>query len=348
MKKLLWLIPLALAYFIWDTLYDAGVFKSINNHVEGEVSRIYTNVPGTEDLAVDSNSGILFISSTDRWKLQEGEKSETDGIYILHLDSPDVKLPELLFTTIRDFHPHGISLLRDNGDIYLFVVNHNESGDFIEKFRFANDTLFHMDSFNSDLMCCPNDVVAVNINRFYITNDHGNKRGFGRTLEEYLRIPQSSVLYFDGNSFQKVVDGLNYANGINISNDGKILFVTETTAGNLNSYEINSKTGALKKIHELNLHTGVDNISVGPDGSLLIGAHPKLLAFVGHAKDKSNISPSQVILLIPDGSDSFSISEIYLDKGDQLSGSSVALQYGNEVFIGVVFESKLLKIRLPR
>jgi len=348
MKKLLWLTPLALAYFVLNTLYVAGVFKSINSHAEGEISRIYTNVPGTEDLAIDRHSGKMFISSTDRWKLQEGEISFTDGIYLLQLDSRNDKPPELLFTALRDFHPHGISLLRDNGDLFLFVVNHNGAGDFVEKFRFAKDTLFHINRFHSDLMCCPNDVVAVDINRFYVTNDHGNKKGFSRTLEDYLRIPKSSVFYFDGNSFQKAVSGLNYANGINISNDGNKLFVTETTAGLLNSYEINKNTGALTKIDELNLHTGVDNISIGPDGSLLIGAHPKLFAFVGHATDKSKMSPSQVILLKPNGPNDFSVSEIYLDLGDQLSGSSVAVQFENDVFVGVVFESKLLRMRLPR
>ncbi len=349
MKKLLWFIPLALAYFIWDTLNDAGVFKNITGHVQGEVVGIYSNVPGPEDIDIDREAGILFISSTDRWNLHSREVQTMDGIYVINLHSTVPGEPQLLLSTLLSaFHPHGISFFKKEGTSYLLVVNHNETGDFIEKFEYKNDTLFHLKSFSSDLMCCPNDVVAVDTSRFYVTNDHGSPSGFSRKLEDYLRIPKSSVLYYDGNSFRKVMGGLNYANGINVSNDGRKLFVTETTSGLLNSYEINQKTGELNKTRLLNLHTGVDNISVGPEGNLLIGAHPRLFAFVGHAADKSKMSPSQVILLIPDGPDDFIVNDIYLDNGEQLSGSSVAVQFGNEVFIGVVFESKLLKMSLSR
>jgi len=44
-------------------------------------------------------------------------------------------------------------------------------------------------------MISPNDVVAVAPDQFYVTNDHGYPHGFMLTLEDYLQLPASSLLY---------------------------------------------------------------------------------------------------------------------------------------------------------
>lgn len=336
----------SLIYFVGNTLYTAGAFKSIQAHIEGTQRIVYTNMPGPEDMDLDDENALLFISSCDRRKNLKGQETE-DGIYLLPLDS--VGIPRKLATTFRGkFHPHGISYLKSDSIACLFVVNHNTAGNFVEIFEFRKDTLFHKKSISDDAMCCPNDVVAVDKDKFYVTNDHGTTKGFMRTLEEYLRIPLSSLLYYDGTAFSKAYGGLNYGNGVNISNDGKQLYLTTTTGQHLLTFSRNTKTGKLQLTDKLKLKTGVDNIDVDAQGNLWIGAHPKLLAFVAHAKDAQQLSPSQVLKLIPDPTGSFSIQEIYLDDGKQLSGSSVAVNYENELFIGVVFESKLVRVLLNK
>ena len=193
-------------------------------------------------------------------------------------------------------------------------------------------------------MCCPNDVVAVDKDKFYVTNDHGTRGGIMRTLEDYLLIPWSYILYYNGQTFTKVRDGINYANGINISNDHSKLYVACVTGRELLSFKI-KEDGSLSLADRLNLKTGIDNIDVDEDGNLWIGAHPKLLAFVAHADDSTKHSPSQALKLTPSGN-SFAAEEIFLDDGKMISGSSVAVRYKNEVFVGVVFERKLLRMKL--
>ena len=61
---------------------------------------------------------------------------------------------------------------------------------------------------------------------------------------------------------------------------------------------------------------------------------PKLLAFVGHAKDSLKLSPSQVLKLTPKGVVDFEAEEIWMDAWDQLSGSSIALLYRDELYVG--------------
>jgi arylesterase/paraoxonase len=104
------------------------------------------------------------------------------------------------------------------------VVNHPRDGHFVEIFDYRGGKLVHRQSVSGALMHSPNDVLPVGPAAFYVTNDHGNATSFGRMAEEYLQLARSYVLYYDGKSFRKVAEALAYANGINISPDGQIVW----------------------------------------------------------------------------------------------------------------------------
>lgn len=341
-KKIAGSIFLVLVFFVLKTLYSAGSFKTIISHSSLKDVSIYTNVAGTEDLDIDEERGLLFISSSDRWNVGK-PTSDQDGIYLLDLNVEDALPVRLLTTYKRDFHPHGISYLKKEDGDYLFVVNHNNLGDFIEVFQFENNQLTHMKTYESENLCCPNDVVAVDIDKFYVTNDHGAADGLSRTLEEYLMLANSYLLYFDGKDYKKVLEGIRYANGVSISKDGKLLYVTEGSGGKIFVMNRNIDTGELILRFSKELKTGADNISIDAEGHLWIGSHPQLLKFVDHATNTGKTSPSQVLKLSHKGESDFEVSEVYLNNGEEISASSVALHYKDQVFVGVVFENKLLR-----
>jgi len=341
-KKIAGVIFIVCILFVLNALHNAGSFKTIISHSEIKDISIYTNVAGTEDLDIDEDKGLLFISSSDRWNVGKSA-SKQDGIYLLDLNNSDAQPVRLSMTYKGGFHPHGISYLKKEDGDYLFAVNHNNQGDFIEVFQFENNQLTHLKTYESEMLCCPNDVVAVDLDKFYVTNDHGAAKGFSRTLEEYLMLANSYVLYFDGKNYKKVLEGVRYANGVNVSEDGKTLYVTEASGGKIFVMDRNIETGDLNFKFSKELKTGADNIAIDSDGNLWIGSHPQLLKFVGHATNTGKISPSQVLKLTHKGDDDFDVSEVYLDTGEELSGSSVALHYKDQVFVGVVFENKLLR-----
>jgi arylesterase/paraoxonase len=93
---------------------------------------------------------------------------------------------------------------------------------------------------------------------------------------------------------------------------------------------------------KIKLNTGVDNIEVDKDGGLWIGAHPKLLSFVTHLQDPTKLSPSQVLHITPRSGGRSDIQEVYLNAGDEISGSSVAAVFNGRMLIGTVFEPKFL------
>lgn len=348
MKKM-WAVYVAVAavvYLVGDTLYVAGSFKSIEPSVAGEVRTTYTGIFGPEDMELDEPTGRLYVSSADRWKIQQGQPAD-DAIWVLDVDSATA--PRRLADNYSgEFHPHGISFYRKDSVSLLFAVNHNAAGNFVEVFRIQGDSLLHQRSYADAMMCCPNDVAAVGEDKFYVTNDHGNPKGFKRTMEDYGRLPYSSLLYAEGGVFRTAAKGLRYGNGVNVNADGSRLYVAATTGRSVLTFERNAADGLLKLLSTFPLKTGVDNIDVDAEGNLWIAAHPKLLAFVRHAKDSTKKSPSQVLKLIPQPGDQYRVEEVFMDDGSLLSGSSIAVRYKDQLFVGGVFQPTILRIKLTQ
>ncbi len=342
LKRIIILLILVIGFFFLQLFIRAGQFKTIVNKPAGEVVAVYRNLPGPEDMQADYVLHKMFIAAANR--RPSNSNAKPDGIYLLDLAS--MAPPYLLATTYtKDLHPHGLSLWSEDTLIYLYVVNHNEEGDFVEKFLYTgSDTLQHLASYSSPLMCCLNDVAATGPSSFYVTNDHGSRAGFSRKVEDYLNIGRASVVYFDGSQYRKVARHLNYANGINYDRRHDKLYVATTTGKALLSFTIEADGGLIRE-HVVDLETGLDNIDIDRQGNLWIAAHPKMLDFLKHAADSTNYSPSQVVKLMPTN-EGFDVEDVYINDGSEFSASSVAVSTGTELFIGGVFDHKLLRIKL--
>ena len=334
---------------LFKTLYVGGVFKSIVNYNAGKTSHVFTHMPGTEDVAYDEVHNLLFISSANRWATTLKHENPLDGIYALDLnDSLNTPPKKILTTYSGDFHPHGISVLQQEGSTYLFVVNHNKTGNYIEKFKFFEETLMHLKSYKSELLFSPNDVAALTDSTFYVSNDHGSKTTLGTTLEAYLQLPRSYVVYFDGQHYKKIIKNLKYANGVILSKNKQELYVATSTGQTILFYNV-KPDGNLILHHYINTHTGNDNITVeNQSGDLWIGAHPQLLKFTGHAKDSTQISPSEVLRLHKQNNGIYKQNTYYINEGQEISGSSVAYKFGDNLFVGDVFQHKLLRISINK
>ena len=161
-----------------------------------------------------------------------------------------------------------------------------------------------------------------------------------------MRLRRSNVLFYNGSEFVQAASGIGYANGINVSPDGRLLYVCSITGGALHVYDRDPESGRLAHREEIDLDTGVDNIEVEPDGDLWIGAHPQLLTTMKHYENPRTPSPSQVLHLTPRAGGGYDVEEVYLDTGDEISASSVAAVRGNRLLIGAIFEAKFLDCRM--
>lgn len=345
--KIILILLLLIGGVALNSAYQLGHFKTINNFSSGKAKHI-DGLIGTEDITIDQTTGIAFLSADDRRSNRQGVDKK-GVIYTLNMN--DSILTPIAKTTDfqqADFHPHGISLFTTpEGKKRLFVINHRKSGNFIEIFDYKNDSLQHLESISDTLLLSPNDIVGVGERSFYVTNDHNEKASKWRSFKDLLRIGTGNVCYFDGQKMQKTgIEGIQYANGINCSKDGKTLYLAGTSATAIWLFNRDIATGALTEIEKIDTHTGVDNIELDTEGVLWVGCHPHMLKFLSHAKDETVFSPSEVIAITYKSKGVYGQKTVYMNDGAFISGSAVGAVYKGKLLIGPVFAPYIVVDRL--
>ena len=161
------------------------MFASINPHFAGQCVKL-PGVMGAEDIAIDHQAGIAYVSASNRRPESAGTRAQ-DGIYRLKLSNEidkNTKLEYLPLEGLKDFHPHGIDLCRlADGSLALFVVNHNKAGDSVEILKLEDDHLVRLESVRHALIISPNDVASVGPKNFYVTNDRARKHPDNPTMK---------------------------------------------------------------------------------------------------------------------------------------------------------------------
>lgn len=344
---------------VFRRMEELGQFTTLEKVSPGQC-RVLAAPPGVEDIQIDHAARIALLSSDDRRANAAGTFTN-GGIYALPIDAPDA--PARLLSgegsgAPARFRPHGISLyVAPDGARTLMVVNHASTEAMATDWKTQSVEIFdvtgsgdtlalkHRRTVTAEAMSAPNDLVAVGPDSFYVTNMIGSVSGIGVALEAFFNLHRSSLLYFDGAKMTRAVEGLAYANGVNVSADGRTVFVAETGGRRLSAYDRDPASGALTLKQDGFFGTGLDNIDVAEDGALWIGAHPRMVDFLSHAADPKALSPSQVLRVEPQAGGA--ARTLYTDMGGEISGLSVAAGFkgadGVTRFLaGAVFEPKLL------
>ncbi|XP_001493453.3 serum paraoxonase/arylesterase 1 [Equus przewalskii] len=301
---------------------------------------------GSEDLEILSN-GLVFVSSGLKYPgLKSFEHDKPGKILLMNLNEEEPTVLELRIIgskfDLSSFNPHGISTFTDEDNtVYLLVVNHPDFKSTVELFKFQEEekSLLHLKTIRHKLLPNMNDIVAVGPEHFYATNDHYFLDPFLKSWELYLGLAWSNVVYYSPNEVQMVADGYDFANGINISPDGKYVYVAELMAHKIHVYEKHANW-TLTPLKHLDFNTLVDNISVDPvTGDLWVGCHPngKKIFFY----DPKNPPPSEVLRIQDILSEEPKVTVVYAENGTVLQGSTVASVYKGKLLIGTVFHKAL-------
>ena len=344
-KILIIVLLLGLTAHAYRLSQASGLMLSLSPQEYGQCEKV-TGPVGPEDITIDVDRKVAFISSSDRRHSAATGQSADGGLWTLDLSIPDSEAVQINVEIDGAFHPPGIDLLQlDGGQRELYVVNHADSlTDEIVVFELDDANGLHFkERFRFPELISPNDIRAIAPNTFFVTNDYGSPRGsLMATLESYLMLARSSVVFFDGKTAQIVAEDLRMANGIALSKDLNTLYVAETTGRQITRFKNDVKLEQWRRTDSLSVDSGVDNLEWDQDGRLLTGAHPKLFDFLGHAKQAGNLSSSQVIR-IDVSQDQMTFESLYLNLGEELSGSSVAAMLDEELLVGAVFEPHFLR-----
>jgi arylesterase/paraoxonase len=349
MKTILTAIGVLILLFILGVAYildSGGIFRTINPHFEGK-EEVLKSPPGAEDLTIDAQEGYVYLSSADR---RNPEKSGDIFCFTLDDKKPNYH-PFAIHQIYPEFRPHGISLLKKYGKTFLFAISHDTYQNYVYRMEINGDSLISIKRFSNELFISPNDLMAIDTATFYVTNDHGIPKGTERTIKDFLLDKNGYVLLYDNGKANKVSQDMAYANGINLSPDGKYLYVAATAEKTLFVYENTHNGKPLKLLDKWDAGTGLDNIEIDKYGNLIVAAHPQMLKFFQHSTNPKKRSPSQLlkIVYLPDTDYKFLQEDLYQNDGSSLSGSSVGLYYEhpngkNDILVGSVFESKILRL----
>ena len=328
--------------FIINIFLSTGFFRTIENKFDGEILK-KVNLKGAEDITINKIDSFAIISSTARKSFPKTEQ-EIGGLYFLDLKNKNYDPIHLTGNFERPFAPHGISIFRKDSINIIAAINHTIEGEFIEFFELIGSKLTHKKTLEHELIYSPNDIVLLDENRFYFTNDHKYKDGIKRLAEDYLGLAMSNVIYFDGMNFVEVANKIVYANGINIDSKRDLVFVASVRGFLVKVYQKN-EDNSLTFVENIYCNTGVDNIEFDSKNNLWIGAHPSLLHFNFYANGDKKTAPSEIIKINYIEKGNYFIEQVYIEKGDTMSGSTVAAPFGDLIFTGNVMDKHFLILK---
>lgn len=338
-KRIALLLLIVLLIFVGRLLITTGFFRSIEPEFDGKILA-KVDLPGAEDIMICNTDSIVLISSTNRIAHLTGAE-EKGGLFMIDLKANIFDPIPLTETFNRPFAPHGISFFKKDSVFIVMAINHAGQEHTIEVFELKDKFLKHIETLKHPSMTSPNDLVIIDENQFYFTNDHKYTKGFGRAVEEYLGLAVSNVVYYDSNKYCDVANGIAYANGINYDRNRELIYVASPRRFAVKVYS-KQKDGSLSFIENIPCGTGVDNIELDRNGNLWIGSHPNLLRFIAYVAGKKDTSPSEIIKISYRDTGEYLVEKIYIEEGVEMSGSTVATTLGNLIFTGNAYDDNFL------
>ena len=304
-------------------------------------------LPGAEDVVSIPGHGV-FVSATDRAGRQENFQA---GLYWIG-DGAEPILASV--DAPAAFKPHGIDLLPTDDGYLLYAISHEaplyQEGagaetHSVEVFEVtATFGLKHLRTLKHELMRSPNDLAVLAEDRFFFSNDWRFLSGTMRQAEQYLALPVSDLVFYDQGEARVADDGLNYPNGVALSDDNGTLWLNEVRGRSVRSYSVDRSSGALTRERLFPVATVPDNVTVASDGSLIVAGIPEAFRFQAHSEGHADTAPAQIFRLDPETG---AYKNLFYTEDGTINGATVGRQHGDALFIGTAYGATLLKCPMP-
>ncbi|VDP27436.1 unnamed protein product [Heligmosomoides polygyrus] len=342
--------------------------KRVYNHRPGACRKVEGVQYGAEDIALLEDEGIAFVTSGVVYLVPR--KKEVKGqIFIYDFNQKGTwKVKPVKINGNYDpenFHPHGISHIATDTGARLFVIVHsNEFEHSVMVFDWKRNTseLDLVRTIKDDKFIRPNDLAALSMDAFIITNDGYAQTRLGNLLEIISFYPSGSVVLYDGKASSHLISKSISPNGVILSKDRTYLILSHVNSETVTVYKLGKDHRSISHVSDVPLLTSPDNFCLDKDGAVWIGhmsafqaAHPvakDALVHLSDFDDPTTIAPSQVrdkysvqiakgaeagvLERLQEVGDHGAITEPFADDGRFISASSIAAPYGNQLLIGSV------------
>lgn len=292
--------------------------------------------PGTEDLVIDTLSSkprILVSCNERRGSVHYGEINA----YYPHNGEVNI-LQRVEEPTGLVFNPHGIDLVQVKDTLVLLVVNHEHDLKLNSILRYAvvGDELYFLNKIVDPLVSSPNAVTGLSDGTILISND---AKKAGNIWEPLLMLKRAQIIWWNGTSCSVASQKYCYSNGITNRN-GKV-YLASTRQNKV--WQFDYKDGKMLNREVIAKVPGPDNLRFDGD-NILVACHLRFLDFIKHVKDSSHYSPSTVYSINLNTKEK---KVVFYDNGAQLSGGATGLSYGGYLYVGGVFDAKIVKKEVP-
>lgn len=331
-------------------------------------------VPGPEDVVIDQERGIAYVSSQLR---EPNSACRVNGdIFRIDLTAEDprpVSMIGSLEEQIGFFHPHGIDLfVGQDGDRRLFVINHrSEETHSIEIFDVGDGghTLRHFGRVSDDnSLTSPNDLVALTEDSFLVVNDRGWRRKLAKGVEDLVRFlcgigfgtvvrgklttkgksPSNAEARARtcGAQWETLARGIGMGAGIEVDDrqSPTCFYVSSASANKILMFRPDGEVWI--PFGAIGLDGGPDNLNWDRKGRLWVAAHPDLWAFIFYMAGWRKTAPSRVLRISEPRGPGRIVDCMYSDDGATLSAASVAALYSgpkrSRLLVGAVAGRHLL------
>lgn len=312
---------------------------------------------GPEDIAIDREAGVAYVSSQDRraaeWLLPALVRqratawTERGRIYKVSLrDGLSAEEMPVATPSGVDFHPAGIDLfVSPDGKRRLFVVNWQSSTAFsIEVFDLADRAWCHQRSATASSLTLPNDVAALDEKALYVTNS-STLPPLMQGFEKAFCLPTGNVLFHDlgTGAWQRVAEGIAYANGLALDRKRNRLFVASTLSHQLLAFPWDPRRPGdmLSSPRRLRLEFMPDNLGWEDEDTLWV-AGSEFFKSVPYTLLWSETAPSHVArirLADPSAEDPFAgVEPVYDNDGSEIAQCSVGAPCGSRFLVGSCFD----------
>jgi arylesterase / paraoxonase len=339
-------LPLVVLIFFGKLLFDAGLFHHVSSHGFEGCTPLPANIPGPEDMVFSPALQQVLASSDLRPDKDDTAEPPPGKIFGIDANGKAEAISE---GAPAGFHPHGVDLLAMPGKDRLFVVSHKSRWESsVELFETDHGRLRHLKTFADPTLLTPNDVLAIGPESFYVTQDHGSPSPLEQNFEHFTRIPRGSLGYFVEGKFTTLIHGIGFANGIARDPGRSLLYIAATTEKAVRVYRIGARPEDLTYLSSILLPAGPDNLSLASDGALWIGAHPNLFALKQHSEHHEKRAPSLVLRVDQPWTESPKVTEVMENDGQPTSAVSVALPQGGRLYLGAIYDAKILVCPMPQ
>ncbi|UID83766.1 arylesterase [Leptospira interrogans] len=330
---------LGMILFIIFGLFNCGVEINPSGPSGADCKKI-EGLPGPEDLAIDREEKILYISSHER-----RIKNQTGKIFKIDLKNPSATPEEILVKYPSEFRPHGISLLKTKNTYRLYVISHPEFFKIhtIEIFERKGKEWFHVGTLTDPLLTNPNDLSVVSENEIYLSNDHGKGNILRYLWDDLFQIKRSEISYYDGKTWSNLGNPLSFGNGILYTKDSQgneFLYRSGYMDQSVFQFQIRREQGKpiLGKPKRILINFGPDNLEIDSKGRIFAVTHGSGYQFLRHIGNPEYLSPTIVFRISSDGT----FQEVFANSGDLISAGSTTIPFEGRLYIAQVFNPYIL------